>query len=211
MDRLLIHRDQEPSRPIWNWLKKQKYEYLSFGIITTTNLVPSPNVERKTRSLTVDEVNAVERERQSTALTLVVGGVVEGFVPKTEVRRWTLSAILVRQWFSAPKWRGSQNNVQPLVSPWSWDYTLLLPQTQAQNGDALVTLAGWGLKHLHRSRRGCPVLTYLACTNAKQSLWVAHQNGNYYFKETDRNLGGVFENKRLWIEGKSLCVTFVLL
>lgn len=83
--------------------KTKTNEYLTFGIITTDNLVPSPNVERKTRSLTVDEVKAVERERQSTALTLVVGGVVEGFVPKTEVRRWTLSAILVRQWFSAPK------------------------------------------------------------------------------------------------------------
>lgn len=104
MDRLLIRRDQEPS-PATFEKKPPKNEKLvpSFGIITTTNLVPSPNVERKTRSLTVDEVKAVERERQSTALTLEVGGVVEGFVPKTEVRRWTLSAILVRQWFSAPK------------------------------------------------------------------------------------------------------------
>lgn len=60
---------------------------------------------------------AVERERQSTALTLIVGGVVEGFVPKTEVRRWTLSAILVRQFLLPQNEGGSQNNVQPLVSP----------------------------------------------------------------------------------------------
>lgn len=31
--------------------------------------------------------------------------------------------------FCCPKMKGgSQNNVQPLVSPWSWDYTLLLPE-----------------------------------------------------------------------------------
>lgn len=157
-------------------------------------------MERKTRSLTVDEVKAVERERQSTALTLLVGGVVEGFVPKTEVRRWTLLAILVRQWFSAPKWRGSQNNVQPLVSPWSWDYTLLLLQTQDQNGDALVTLPDEALSIYIEAAGVAPY---------QHTSPVPMLNSHYGWlikmeiitlRELTGN--GVLENERLWIEGK---------
>lgn len=52
-------------------------------------------------------------------------------------------------------------------------------RTRAHDGDPLVTLAGWRLRHLHMSHRGRPALTYHRCANAKQSLSVAHQNGNY--------------------------------
>lgn len=77
--------------------------YLSFGLLTTYNLVSSPNVERKTRSLTVDEVKAVERERQSTALTLIVGGVVEGFVPKNRGQKVDIIGHFGEAVFAAPK------------------------------------------------------------------------------------------------------------
>lgn len=45
MDTLLIHRDQEPSRPIWNLEKEKKNSTFHW---TMYNLVSSPNVERKT-------------------------------------------------------------------------------------------------------------------------------------------------------------------
>lgn len=72
---------------------------------------------------------AVERERQSTALTLIVGGVVEGFVPKNRGQKVDIIGHFGEAVFLLPQNEGgSQNNVQPLVSPWSWDYTLLLPE-----------------------------------------------------------------------------------
>ena len=114
---------------IWNREIIKQNIYLSFGLLTTCNLVSSPNVERKTRSLTVDEVRS-SRERTPEYCTNSNRWAVlwRDLCQKTEVRRWTLSAILVRQFLLPQNEGGSQNNVQPLVSPWSWDYTLLLPE-----------------------------------------------------------------------------------
>lgn len=159
---------------------------------TPYNTVSSPNVERKT-SLTVDEVKS-SRVRTPEYCSDADSGRCRGGIcaKKTEVRRWTLSAILVRQLLLPQNEGESQNNVQPLVSPWSWDYTLsCCLRTQAQYGDPLVTLAGWGLRHLHMSHGGRPVLTYLGCANANQSLSVAQANVNYYVKETVRYGEGI--------------------
>lgn len=109
MDRLLIHRDQEPSRPIWNWEKINTKVYLSFELLTTCYLVSSPNVERKTRSLTLDEVRSSrERMPEYCANSSIVGSVVEGFVPKKNrgqkvdiIGHFGEASI-----FAAPKWRG---------------------------------------------------------------------------------------------------------
>lgn len=53
---------------------------------------------------------AVERERQSTALaSKIVGGVVEGFVPKTKTRGQKVDIIghFGEAVIAAPKWRGT--------------------------------------------------------------------------------------------------------
>ena len=131
MDRLLIHRDREPSRPIWNWEINKSNIYLSFGLLTTCNLVSSPNAERKTRSLTMDEVRS-SRERTPENCTNSRSGRCCGGVCAKKQRSegghywpfwWGSFFFLLPQ-----NEGGSQNNVQPLVSPWSWDYTLLLPE-----------------------------------------------------------------------------------
>lgn len=127
MDRLLIHRDQEPSRPIWNW-EKNKTNIL---FIWTTKkhiiLFQAPMWRERQEALQWTRWKAVERERQSTALTLIVGGVVEGFVPKNRGQKVDIIGHFGEAVFLLPQNEGgSQNNVQPLVSPWSWDYTLLL-------------------------------------------------------------------------------------
>lgn len=46
---------------------------------------------------------AVERERQSTALTLIVGGVVEGFVPKNRGQKVDIIGHFGEAVFAAPK------------------------------------------------------------------------------------------------------------
>lgn len=129
MDRLLIHRDQEPSRPIWNWVKiKQTYTF-HLECYQHIILFQAPMWRERQEALQWTRWKAVERERQSTALILLVGGVVEGFVPKNRGQKVDIIGHFGEAVFAAPKWRGgSQNNVQPLVSPWSWDYTLLLPE-----------------------------------------------------------------------------------
>lgn len=132
------HSQRPGAQPAHLELRENKTDiYLSFGLLTTYNLVSSPIVERKTRSLTVDEVKS-SRERTPEYCTNSNSGWCCGGIcakkketnikKKTEVRRWTLSAILVRQFLLPQNEGGSQNNVQPLVSPWSWDYTLLLPE-----------------------------------------------------------------------------------
>lgn len=62
VDRLLIHRDREPSRPVLESSESKTNIGCSFGVLPTVNLVSSPNVERKTGSLTVNEVES-SRER----------------------------------------------------------------------------------------------------------------------------------------------------
>lgn len=49
---------------------------------------------------------AVEIERQSTALTLIVGGVVEGFVPKNRGQKVDIIGHFGEAVFAAPKWGG---------------------------------------------------------------------------------------------------------
>lgn len=131
MDTLLIHRDQEP-RPVGTQESKQTqtqtFLLWTFWAYKFSSLVSSPNVERKTikEALQWDEVKN-GRERMPEYCTSSTHGrcIMEGVVPKNkEVTRRTLSAILVRA-DCCPKMKGdSQNNVQPVVSPWSWDYTL---------------------------------------------------------------------------------------
>lgn len=57
------HSQRPGAQPAHLELRENKTNiYLSFGLLTTYNLVSSPNVERKTRSLTLDEVRS-SRER----------------------------------------------------------------------------------------------------------------------------------------------------
>lgn len=135
MDRLLIHRDQEPSRPIQSWQVSQTKLYLKFGVLPKMNVVSSPNVERKTRSLTVDEVRS-SRERTPEYCTSFYnrGWCCGGICAKNKNQRSEGGHYRPFWWGSncCPKMKGGrQNNVQPLVSPWSWDYTLLLLEDTA--------------------------------------------------------------------------------
>lgn len=141
VDRLLIHTDRKPNRPILESSKSKTSIGCSFGVLPTVNLVSSPNVERKTGSLTVNEVES-SRERTPEYCTTSNSGRFRGGVRARKQRSegghyrpfwWDSLFGFVLSFFfvAAPKWRrgrGSQNNVQPLVSPWSWDYTLLLPE-----------------------------------------------------------------------------------
>lgn len=128
MDRLLNRREQEPSRPIWNWEKiKQTY---TFRLEYYQHVISfqAPMWRERQEALQWTKWKAVERERQSTALTVIVGGV-EGICAKKQrsegghYRPFWWGSVLLPQ-----NEGGSQNNVQPLVSPWSWDYTLLPPE-----------------------------------------------------------------------------------
>lgn len=75
--------------------------------ISSYYLVSSPNVERKTRKPhNWTGWKAVERECQSTALGLVVGSVVEGFVPKNRGQKVDIIGHFGEAGFVAPKWRG---------------------------------------------------------------------------------------------------------
>lgn len=123
MDRLLIHRDREPSRPILESSESKTNIGCSFGVLPTVNLVSSPNVERKTGSLTVNEVES-GRERTPEYCTTSGGGVVEGFVPENRGQKVDISAILVRQSF------------------WFWFWVcfcfFLLPQNEGGGGEAKI-------------------------------------------------------------------------
>lgn len=83
MDRLLNHREQEPSRPIWNWEKiKQTY---TFRLEYYQHVISfqAPMWRERQEALQWTKWKAVERERQSTALTVIVGGV-EGICAKKQ-------------------------------------------------------------------------------------------------------------------------------
>lgn len=75
VDGLLIHRDREHGRPVLESSESETNIGCSFGVLPTVNLVSSPNVERKTGSLTVNEV---ESGRERTPEYCATSNVVEG-------------------------------------------------------------------------------------------------------------------------------------
>ena len=137
-DRLLIRRDQKPSWPIWSredvtqtWAVLLEYyqHVISFQ---------APMWRERQEVFTVNEVES-SRERTPEYCTTSNSGRCCGGVRARKQRSEgghyrpffgeTVFSFF-GDFFAAPKLRkgGSQNNVQPLVSPWSWDYTLLLPE-----------------------------------------------------------------------------------
>lgn len=82
MDGLLIHRDQEPSRPIWNREKVKQTSAVLLEYYQHLISFQAPMWRERQEALQWTRWKAVERERQSTALPLTVDGVVEGFVPE---------------------------------------------------------------------------------------------------------------------------------
>lgn len=124
------HSQRPGAQPAHLELSENKTNiYLSFGVLPTYNLVSSPNVERKTRSLTVDEVKSSRERTPEYCTNFISGRCCGGICAKKQRSEGGHYRPFWWGSFCCPKMKGgSQNNVQPLVSPWSWDYTLLLPE-----------------------------------------------------------------------------------
>lgn len=82
-DGLLIQRPgAQPAR--LEWRGSQSGLGGSFGVLPTCHLVSSPNVERKTRSLTGDEVESSRERTPEYRSTSTSGRVVEGVRARTQ-------------------------------------------------------------------------------------------------------------------------------